>query len=146
MSCKNPFVGSGIRKFRESLGLMQKDFAPMLGISSPFLSEIESGRKNPNIDLLTTFANEHDINITFLFTGKGSLYNQPANEKSSPEEQKQRRRFLGEEMVRNIFELNEYVESSSLVRNAVINFFRLFLHSNNEVIEEEAKAFKEMIK
>ena len=45
-------IGSRIRKYRESLGLSQKDLADKLGISNSRVSNWEQGINRPDADML----------------------------------------------------------------------------------------------
>ncbi len=62
MSDKNRNVGQGLKQIRTEMGMNQKNFAALLGISKSFVSEIQAGNKYPNLDLLTTLALKHNIN------------------------------------------------------------------------------------
>jgi len=57
-------IGEVIRKLREKKGLGVNELACMIGISGPYLSQIESGkRKNPSYEVLAKIANALDVHI-----------------------------------------------------------------------------------
>ena len=49
-------LGERIRELRESLDLSVREFAKLCGISAPFLSDVELGRRHPSDDVLRTIA------------------------------------------------------------------------------------------
>lgn len=60
-------VGEIIRAKREELGISLVDFARRAGISPGYLSQLENGKKtNPSLELMTTIAEELDIEIDSL--------------------------------------------------------------------------------
>ncbi len=146
MSKKNQYFGPGFKRIRLALGLKQKEFAALLGISNPFISELESGIKNPNIPLLARLAEEHNVNISFLLTGKGSPYNQAEAKVPSAEEEARRLHLLGSEMVKSIDEFIYHLEYSPLFRNAAMEFFRSYLYAKKEFLAKDIKIFKEEMK
>jgi len=52
-----------IKKRRLEKGLSQNKLAMLVGISQPFMHEIESGRKSPSVDVLIKLCRELDINM-----------------------------------------------------------------------------------
>ena len=64
-----------IKKYREKAKLSQKELASILGISTAYLCELESGKKsNPNISLVIKMADVLQVSIEELTGGK-----KPAN-------------------------------------------------------------------
>lgn len=60
-------MGAIIKMRRESLGLSQKDFAAMLGVSPGSVWNWENGESNPKIELILPVANALDVDPNFLF-------------------------------------------------------------------------------
>lgn len=56
-----------LRVFRELKGISQKDLAKKLKINRAILSQLETGRVIPNIDLMRQIAKELDCLITDLY-------------------------------------------------------------------------------
>jgi transcriptional regulator with XRE-family HTH domain len=54
-------LGKALRLIRVFHDLSQKDLAEKLEISKSYISEIESGKKTPTIDLLNKYSNFFDI-------------------------------------------------------------------------------------
>ena len=70
-------VGERLKCVREELNLMQKEFAKELGISAPSLSEIETGRNRPGIELLAKLAERFNVNLYYILLGKGEIFSNP---------------------------------------------------------------------
>lgn len=51
-------LGAEIRQRRMALGVSLREFARRIGVSAPFLSDIEAGRRNPSGDVLGRIAGE----------------------------------------------------------------------------------------
>jgi transcriptional regulator with XRE-family HTH domain len=60
-------LGKALRLIRVFHDLSQKDLAEKLEISKSYISEIESGKKTPTIDLLNKYSNFFDIPTKRLF-------------------------------------------------------------------------------
>lgn len=58
----------------ESLGLKRNEFAKKLDLSSPFVSELCSGRKIPSDRTISAIVREFGVNEVWLRTGVGSMY------------------------------------------------------------------------
>jgi len=67
-------LGERVKKVRKELGLIQRDFAAPIGITSAYISDIEKGKKYPSAAILQLIAVRHHINITWLETGKGPMF------------------------------------------------------------------------
>jgi len=62
---------------RKSIYLNQKKFSEILGVPRSSLSEIENGKRSPNVDLIVRISNNFkEINTDWLLTGKGEMYRQ----------------------------------------------------------------------
>ena len=64
-------IGSNIRELRRANGLSQEKLAAMVGIERGYLSQIETGKKNPSIGKLMRIADGLDAPLTALFEGMG---------------------------------------------------------------------------
>lgn len=60
----------------ESLGLKRNEFAKRLDLSSPFVSELCSGRKAPSDRTIAAICREFHVREDWLRTGEGSMYTQ----------------------------------------------------------------------
>ena len=64
-------IGANIRKIRHENGLSQEKLSAMVGIERGYLSQIESGKKNPSVKKLMRIADGLDVPLTALFEGLG---------------------------------------------------------------------------
>lgn len=63
-------IGSRIKLLRLTLGHSQESFSERLHISREHLSRIESGSRNPSIDLIIEIADAADVTLDYLILGK----------------------------------------------------------------------------
>ncbi|HDH51262.1 MAG TPA: XRE family transcriptional regulator [Nitrospirae bacterium] len=66
-------IGQRIRKWRKQKGLKLIELARTIGISHGSLSDIETEKTDPSADTLFKFVGNTDINLAWLFTGKGPM-------------------------------------------------------------------------
>ncbi len=59
-------LGEALRLVRSFHDISQIELAHQLGISRSYLSEIESGKKTPSIDLLASYSKAFEIPISYL--------------------------------------------------------------------------------
>ena len=63
-------IGSRIKLLRLTLGHSQESFSEHLHISREHLARIESGSRNPSIDLIIEIADAADVTLDYLILGK----------------------------------------------------------------------------
>lgn len=66
--------GVRLRDIRHHLDLKQTDFATRMGTSPNVISEIENGKYKPGFDMIGKFASVFNINLYYLFFGKGEMF------------------------------------------------------------------------
>jgi len=71
----NSSINERLKQVRIDKSLTQKVFAKSLGIAQGFLSEIEKGKKQPSDTLLLALSYRYKINIDWLLSGEGEMYN-----------------------------------------------------------------------
>jgi len=59
-------LGRNIKRVRKEKGLIQADIAKAVGVSSPYLSNIENGKVNPTLTTLSKLAKALGISIEKL--------------------------------------------------------------------------------
>ena len=62
-------VGDRIRFCRQRLNLKQEELANLAGMSKGFLSEVETGNRNPSAEYLLRIANALGVSLDFLMKG-----------------------------------------------------------------------------
>lgn len=58
--------GEALRLIRAFHDVNQSDLAAQLGVSRSYLSEIESGKKTPSLELLKRYASHFDLSLSTL--------------------------------------------------------------------------------
>ena len=69
----NVEVGRRLKEIRKHLNMSQKDFANKYGMSQQILSKYENGKSDISDRIKTSLADEFNININWLLTGKGTM-------------------------------------------------------------------------
>lgn len=59
-------LGNAIKLLRTETGVSQKSFAKQLGITGPYLSQVENDRKVPSLELLRGISNQLQISVPML--------------------------------------------------------------------------------
>lgn len=62
-------LGNRIRTLRRKGGWTQVELADLLGIDRSYLSEIETGKKDPSLRVLKTIADGFDLSLSKLLRG-----------------------------------------------------------------------------
>lgn len=60
-------LGSNIRKYRKKFGWTQADLAEKSGISVPFMTQIELGRKSASLEVVQNIASALNVSYEQLF-------------------------------------------------------------------------------
>lgn len=60
-------LGSNIRKYRKNFGWTQADLAEKSGISVPFMTQIELGRKSASLEVVQNIASALNVSYEQLF-------------------------------------------------------------------------------
>jgi transcriptional regulator with XRE-family HTH domain len=134
-------IGKGITNIRRKLGLKQKGLAAALDISNGYLSEIEAGKKNPGIEILDKLFVNYNVNVTYLFTGKGDMFIH--QEKEAAQKKSESPVNVTAEVLDYINELKWYLDNIPVVRFALLEFFKSYLFGKRDMIEHELEIFKQ---
>ncbi len=59
-------IGRALKVIRSFYGISQSDLSSRLGISNSYLSEIESGKKQPTIELLSRYSELFEIPLSSI--------------------------------------------------------------------------------
>ncbi|MGH1423553.1 MAG: helix-turn-helix domain-containing protein [Pseudooceanicola sp.] len=63
------YAGAKLRETRQKLGLTQKDFAAKLGVSLPYLNQMENNNRPVSTTVVLALANEFGFDVTELASG-----------------------------------------------------------------------------
>lgn len=73
MTQKEHSIGHVIKVLRTAAGLKQKDLAQSAGIKATYLSLVESGKKEPSLNVLRALAKALNVPVRMLFWESESL-------------------------------------------------------------------------
>ncbi len=71
MAIQKLYAGAKLREIRTRLGLTQKDFAAKLGVSLPYLNQMENNNRPVSTTVVLALAQEFGLDVTELSTGDG---------------------------------------------------------------------------
>lgn len=66
-------INQALKNIRQFHNIKQSDLSEKLGISNSYLSEIESGKKSPSLELLSQYSEIFDISVSSLLFFSESL-------------------------------------------------------------------------
>ncbi|QBF32861.1 short-chain fatty acyl-CoA regulator family protein [Thalassococcus sp. S3] len=69
MATQKLYAGAKLREMRTRMGLTQKDFAEKLGVSLPYLNQMENNNRPVSTTVVLALAQEFGIDVTELSTG-----------------------------------------------------------------------------
>lgn len=69
MATQKLYAGAKLRETRQRLGLTQKDFAAKLGVSLPYLNQMENNNRPVSTTVVLALAQEFGFDVTELSTG-----------------------------------------------------------------------------
>ena len=71
MAINKLYAGAKLREMRMRIGLTQKDFAAKLGVSLPYLNQMENNNRPVSTTVVLALAQEFGLDVTELSTGDG---------------------------------------------------------------------------
>lgn len=95
-------IGKRIRNFRTANNLTQAQLAENLDISTNFISEVETGKKNISLEILCRLCRHYNLSADYILLGKDS----------SSSSQYTLSRFLFSLSAEDIPTIIEYLEAS----------------------------------
>lgn len=75
-------IGQRIKQIRTALGIKQVELAKVLKMNPSAVSQIERGRTNPSLETLSELGKIYNINLHWLITGTGEMFNTIAETES----------------------------------------------------------------
>jgi transcriptional regulator with XRE-family HTH domain len=113
--------GQRVKAVRDSLHLLQKDFAAQIGISGSFLSDIEAGKTRASFEFFYHITKVYNVNPMFLLHGKGEMFlkgdNEPAIDYGPDSD--------------FIREMIDHMRQIPVIRFAVLEFYQRYLFDIN---------------
>ena len=71
MAIQKLYAGVKLRETRTRAGLTQKDFAARLGVSLPYLNQMENNNRPVSTNVVLALASEFRLDVTELSSGDG---------------------------------------------------------------------------
>lgn len=72
-------MGRRLREVRDALGVAERDaFAADLRISKSAVAHYERGERTPDADVLALYRQRFSVNINWIVTGEGEMFDDPA--------------------------------------------------------------------
>lgn len=131
-------VGSRIKAVREQLNLNQGDYAGKLNISQPFLSYVEKGLRKPSFELLLSLLLYLNVNLRWLLTGEGDMFDKDREETANPVKTAQTKfadLFPGVPPEPDVIDMVKSLEVP-IMRNALVEKFLFYRKRYEEFISE----------
>ena len=72
MAIQKLYAGAKLRELRTKVGLTQKDFAAQLGVSLPYLNQMENNNRPVSTVVVLALASEFGLDVTELNSGDGA--------------------------------------------------------------------------
>ena len=69
MANQKIYAGAKLRELRTRIGLTQKDFAAKLGVSLPYLNQMENNNRPVSTSVVVALAREFGLDVTELSIG-----------------------------------------------------------------------------
>jgi transcriptional regulator with XRE-family HTH domain len=124
-------LGKRLRKTRMTLGLQQNEMAKVAGVKPPYLSALETGkRNNPSIAFLFKISCHYHISIDYLLHGIGDMF-LPSKENQENKPQNFSPVF------NSIDEVNRLMKNSSFAKNSILSYVVRFYIENEDFIKKE---------
>ena len=70
MAVRKLYAGAKLREIRTRMGLTQKDFAVKLGLSLPYLNQMENNNRPVSTTVVLALAQEFGLDVTELTVGE----------------------------------------------------------------------------
>ncbi|MGE5343268.1 MAG: helix-turn-helix transcriptional regulator [Candidatus Omnitrophota bacterium] len=123
-------MGLRIRQVRKKLGLLQADLANKVRIPTVTLSAIECGKIQVCFDLLYNLDTLYNINLDYVFHGKGEIFKQKPTIQSDVEREL-------DDVMDGIGPILWFMENSPIFRNQVRHYTLDYLFQNKSMIKDD---------
>ena len=133
-------IGIRIKEIRKFLRLTQKEFAHTLDISGGYISDIEKGKKNPGRDVLEKLFERFNVNISYLFEGKGEYFSKTEKEKTTKPGSIIKN--IGD-VKQNVEEMKWAIDNIPIVKFALLEYYLSYLFKNQEMIRDDVDKYRQ---
>jgi len=70
-------IGKRLQEFRKTLGITQKEFAKLFGVSEITIRRYELGKTKLDVDFILQLKERFNLNPNWLLTGEGEMFIKP---------------------------------------------------------------------
>jgi transcriptional regulator with XRE-family HTH domain len=121
-------IGMRLKDIRGQLHVTQREMAETLEIAPSYLCEIEKGNGNPGPELFVRLASEYNLNLNYLFIGKGDMFSE------TPLKIKKQEFDINDD-IDTLEKINWLYEKSVVFRGQLISQANKILYQEREMIE-----------
>lgn len=126
---KNVFsIGHRLKEIRSQMRIQQKEMAAALDIAASYLCEIESGNSKPGPDFFEKVASEYNVNLNYLFLGKGDMFGAGNRIKEKS--------FEIENGIESVEELLWLMDNSKYFKSTILALANKTVLENEEIIKK----------
>ncbi len=135
-------VAERIKAIRKVLALKQTNFGKRLNITASSVSEMESGKYNPNFDFVVNIVRVYNVNPNYILFGEGEMFIS-----TKKEEEKVRIEPLipDSALLVNRDEFYNFLrclEGSPSLQLKMISDYRIMMVKEGSVVNEELEAYE----
>ena len=133
-------IGLRIKKIRGFLGLNQKELAAKTKMPASNLSDLENGKIAPGYSFAMKLSNLLNVNLNFLFNGKGKMFTQfsAADEQQNEKSPKKQ--------IKSTADLLWFIENSPLLNSQLIAYAAQYRYQNELMIDKDIEINRQLQK
>jgi putative transcriptional regulator len=128
-------LGQRVKEIRKNLGLTQAEICKKIKFSPGYLSEIEHGEYNPTFMFYFNLAKKLNVNLEYLFFGKGRMFKKQNNDTYEINER------FGDD-ARDIKEMLLDIEHSPFVKHTILGDYRLLKIEKENTIKKDIQQYQ----
>jgi transcriptional regulator with XRE-family HTH domain len=128
-------IGQRVKKVRNHLGFLQKDFAEKLEISPSSLCDTEIGQLKPRFHLLYNISKNYKVSLMYLLHGKGGMFMHEEEELFRDSEILGAHRAWFRQFI-------SFFEKSPMFRHAMMAYFFTYLNRSDKLMESDMEKEK----
>lgn len=119
-------IGNRLKSVREELRLTINGIREITGISKSHISEMENGIKRASLKYLVALAENFNVNINWLLTGRGNMFKAGIELNMD----------FGTEDNKLIEEMIFYLNNANIVRHDLMRYFIQYKRENREILKD----------
>jgi len=128
-------TGKRLSELRKMHDLTILELSKKSGLSKAMISETEAGKNKPSPNLMLALIKLFNVNINWLLTGEGEIYQKPGEVKQKP--------AVEGEFNDLYYDLLWHLENTPVVRYSVMGFFSEYMHKYRDRIDKNKGEDKE---